>query len=198
MDEAIARAKRSLRQEMAAKRSCVDAEFRAAAGAAIAASIFALPEFEAASRVVAYVARPDEAPLDAVLHRVLNGGRCLLVPRIEAERLAFVAVEDLTTLQPNAFGVCEPSHGRPSSVLERGDLILVPGLAFDRSGARLGRGGGHYDRSLPPDLAVFGVAYSFQLVEVVPAAPFDRKTEGVVTELGVIRVGVRDHAGDAG
>ncbi len=76
--------------------------------------------------------------------------------------------------------------------LAAGDLLLAPGLAFDRSGGRLGRGAGYYDRALEAaaalELTVFGLAYSFQVVKRVPQEPHDRRMAGVITEEGCYRV----------
>ncbi len=79
----------------------------------------------------------------------------------------------------------------------------MPGVAFDRRGRRLGRGGGHYDRVFPPATAaplLLGVAFSFQLVDAVPVGPADRRVDGIVTELGIVRTAIppRDPTRDSG
>ncbi len=87
------------------------------------------------------------------------------------------------------FGAMEPSSGR---VLDPGelDLVVVPGVAFDRSCNRVGYGGGFYDRLLGrmrQDTAAVAVAFALQVVPEVPSGPIDRRVDAVVTELDVIR-----------
>jgi len=163
---------------------------RRVAGAAIAEAILALDGFERADRIAAYVALDEEVPTDTILDAVFSSGRVLLLPRMVERGLEFAAVGDLAQLRRGRWGVLEPSSICAASPLVPGDLVFVPGLAFDRRGRRLGRGGGHYDRALAAlDVQPFcvGLAYSFQLVASVPAGRFDCSVDGVVTEAGFIR-----------
>jgi 5-formyltetrahydrofolate cyclo-ligase len=183
-------AKRSLRSEATALRRALPAEARERAAAAIAEHVRSLSEYARAPRVAAYAALPDEVPCDALVREVLASGRVLLLPRLAGEVLQFVAVSDLAALRAGRFGVAEPSATDRGEPLAADDLVLVPGVAFDARGGRLGRGSGFYDRSLPRGAGapvVFGVAFACQLVEAVPMAPHDRRVDGVVTERGVLR-----------
>jgi len=188
---------------MRVQRRSLSRDERASAGAAVARIACAVPEFQRANRVAVYVALEDEMPTRAILGAVLASGRVLLLPRLVAAGLEFAAVEDLALLRPGGFGVMEPVA--PSAKLDLGpsDLVFVPGVAFDRRGGRLGRGGGHYDRAFPPARAapvLIGLAFSFQLVDVVPMGPSDRRVEGVVTEAGIagISSSSRDPSRDSG
>lgn len=94
-------------------------------------------------------------------------------------------------LRRGRFGVLEPPAGavvRPQA----GDVVVVPGVAFDRDGGRLGRGRGYYDRAFPVGAEeaprLVGFAYSVQLVERVPCDSRDRRMDAIVTEDGVHRV----------
>lgn len=181
---------------MRTRRQSLSPDERRGAGAAIAQVVFALPEFERAARVAAYVALEDEVPTAAILDAVLARGHSLLLPRIVENALEFARVADLTTLRPGQWGVLEAPDSCAASTLAPDDLVLVPGVAFDRSGRRLGRGGGHYDRVFAaletPPFRV-GLAFSFQLVEVVPAGRGDRSVDGVATESGFLRAAPRPH-----
>jgi 5-formyltetrahydrofolate cyclo-ligase len=162
-----------------------------------------VPEFQRANRVAAYVALEDEMPTRAILDAVLASGRVLLLPRVVAAGLEFAAIEELASLRRGGFGVLEPLASAAALELVPSDLVFVPGVAFDRCGGRLGRGGGHYDRAFPPTLAaplLFGLAFSLQLVEVVPMGPADRRVEGVVSEVGIARISAspRDPSRDSG
>ena len=199
----IDEAKRRLRREMQALRREVGEAARAAAGDAVAERVLASPEFDAARRVALYVALPDELPTDRLLHAVLDSGRALLLPRARADgRLDFARVVDLHGLVRGRFGALEPPPDAPVARLAAADLVLGPGVAFDRRGGRLGRGLGAYDRSLPVGSAAavwFGLGFAFQLVEAVPETDHDRRVDAVATELELVRTRApRDRAGDPG
>jgi 5-formyltetrahydrofolate cyclo-ligase len=96
-------------------------------------------------------------------------------------------VADWNELVPGAFGVLCPATPPTAGRLSRDDVVLVPGIAFDRNGWRLGRGGGHYDRAFPlsnDDPWLVGVAYTFQWIADVPHDSRDRRVDAIVTEHG--------------
>lgn len=176
---------------MSAQRRAMSQDERVSIGAAVARIACALPEFQRATRVAAYVALEDEIPTRAILDAVLASGRVLLLPRVVAARLEFAAVEDLALLRRGSFGVLEPIASSAALRLTSSDLAFVPGVAFDRLGGRLGRGGGHYDRAFPAAFIapiLIGLASSFQLVEAVPMAPTDRRVAAIVSEAGIMRI----------
>lgn len=148
-------------------------------------------EFGRADRVALYAALPDEVPTERLQRAALESGRSVLLPRATTfGRLEFASIGEPAALIEGSLGALEPSPSRPAVTLRRDDLVLVPGVAFDRVGRRLGRGGGWYDRSLPAELPnVFGIGFAFQLVEAVPATARDRRVAGVYTEAGFWRVG---------
>ncbi len=176
---------------------------RIAASAAIAQVVLGLPEFQQAERVAAYVALADEVSTDAILDAVLAGDRTLLLPRVVGSGLDFAVIEDRAQLQRGPWGGFEPLESLGACSLDGGDLVLVPGLAFDRGGRRLGRGGGHYDRAFADGLIQpfrVGIAFSYQLVASVPVGRLDRPVHAVATEAGFVRAAPqpRDRAGDPG
>lgn len=201
MPDSLAEAKRRLRLEAAARRRALPAESREAASSAIERHLLAMPELARAARVIGYWALPDEASITGVLRAVLAERRPLLLPRIEASgELAFARVRDLGALAIGRHGILEPRDGAPEAPGSR-DLVLVPGVAFDAVGGRIGRGAGFYDRALPTGSDAprsFGVGFRCQLVECVPMESHDRFLDGVVTEDGVIRVAPRDRLRDPG
>lgn len=146
------------------------------------------------------MALADEVPLDDLLDSLGAAGR-LLLPRVRGRDLVFSAVRDLGTLRRSRLGVLEPSEAEPALSLGPRDVILVPGVAFDTAGARLGRGMGFYDRALAlhgeRPFAV-GVAFAFQVVERVPVLAHDRSVDAVVTERVLHRRCARDRVADPG
>jgi 5-formyltetrahydrofolate cyclo-ligase len=188
---AIAAAKQRLRREIGALRRAVAPSRRRLAGEAVARHVLAFPGLRAAGRVALYAGLPDEVPTAPLLRALLERGHAVLLPRVgDSERLEFAFVPDESALVLGRFGALEPPPGARAVPLRAGDLVLVPGVAFDRSGSRLGRGGGWYDRSLPDDVRdLFGVAFELQLVAHVPVTTADRRVRGVFTEHGLHQFG---------
>lgn len=139
-------------------------------------------------RIGLYAAVRSEVETEGLFHR-LRARRCqLFYPRcrLSGRLLDFVPVADPGELQPGAFEIPEPA-GEPVD-LDRLDLVVVPGLAFDRRGARLGYGQGYYDRTL----AAFGggrvgLAFGAQILEKLPVDIHDQPMDAVITEDGVLR-----------
>ncbi len=193
----IAAEKERLRREIGALRRRIDPARRTLAGDAVARHVLAWPGLRPARRVALYAALPDELPTDRLMGALLARGHALLLPRAaDSERLEFAAVSERSLLAPGVFGVLEPPPEAPATPLREDDLVLLPGVAFDRWGARLGRGGGWYDRSLPPGVRdLFGLAFEAQLLERVPVTATDRRVRGVFTERGLRCCRARDASG---
>jgi|HubBroStandDraft_6_1064221.scaffolds.fasta_scaffold257509_2 5-formyltetrahydrofolate cyclo-ligase len=183
---------------MGERRAGLPAAERAARSNAAAARLLALPELaDLAGRTIAgYVAVKGELdPASALAQVAARGGRVAL-PRIcaEAPRLRFHEIEAgaVPPAPTGPFGLCEPDAARPEVSMGRLDFVIVPGLAFDAQGGRLGFGGGYYDGALATARgagrpALIGLAYDFQIVDACPVGPGDRPVDLVVTEARVLR-----------
>lgn len=159
------------------------AEERRAASRRIFARVAASPEFAAARCVGLFCSLPDE-PDTAEALAAWSRRKRVVVPRVEGEELRFYDY-DPATLVRGAFGIAEPGVEarlcRPDEI----DLLIVPGVAFARSGARLGRGKGFYDRYLsqPGVRAVcIGVCHACRLVDTLPVDPHDVAMQRVVSD----------------
>lgn len=159
------------------------AEERCAASRRIFARVAASPEFAAARCVGLFCSLPDE-PDTAEALTAWSRLKRVVVPRVEGEEMRFYDY-DPATLVRGAFGIVEPGPEarlcRPGEI----DLLVVPGVAFARSGARLGRGRGFYDRYLsqPEVRAVrIGVCYARRLVDELPVEPHDVTMQRVVSD----------------
>lgn len=184
----VAEAKRALRREARERRRAIPVEARLAAGRAVGDRLLALPELRAAPRVALYAATAEELPTRSVFEALGAHGCRRLLPRIRGDALEFAIVEAWSELRPGRFGVLAPTADRPAERPGPGDVVLLPGLAFDRSGRRLGRGGGYYDRTFPvagPFLV--GLAFHVQLVDCVPCDSRDRRVDAIVTERELCR-----------
>ncbi len=153
--------------------------------------LLATPLYLAAAEIVLYAPFDREVDTALVAADVLRSGRRLSYPIIDRRhrRLKFGAVTGLDQLRPGAFGILEPPATRAREAHELdAALICVPGLAFTPAGARLGRGGGYYDRliaALPARTVTAGLGYSFQLLDRLPQEINDRRLDLIVTESAV-------------
>ncbi|MDP8928984.1 MAG: 5-formyltetrahydrofolate cyclo-ligase [Actinomycetota bacterium] len=184
----LVNAKRALRTMMRERRRALSSEQRTQASAAAADHLLTLPELWTARTVALYAALPDEADPAVAVPRLLARGVQPVFPRVADDELEFVAVVGSAGLVPGFRGVREPSG---ESILPDGiDVVVVPGVAFDASGGRLGQGGGHYDRllaRLPAATVRVGFCLALQLVPSVPRGPRDLSVDVLVTEEGTVR-----------
>ncbi len=186
--------KRRLRGEMASQRRCVDPAHALEAGRAVARYLLAELSVQTAARVALYAALPDELPSRPLFEGLVKAGVQVLLPRIAGDRaLVFCSVEHWSDLRVSGrLRILEPPEGSPRVRPVQGDVVMVPGVAFDADGWRLGRGAGYYDRAFPPEAdappLLFGLAYAFQVVPSLPHGSHDRRMDAIVTERGVVRV----------
>lgn len=177
-----------LRARARAARRDVGPAALVAAGAAVADRVW--PLLQEAPVVLTYAALPEELPLDPLIQRLLADGRTVGLPRVTGPGvLALHVVTDLDDLVPGAFGVREPTQDSQTLAPDAVAAVLVPGVAFDRDGGRLGYGGGYYDRLLPRlgGAVRIGVCLEAQLVPAVAVEAHDQRVDAVVTEAGVYR-----------
>ena len=155
---------------------------------AIRRKVFRLTAFRRARTVCCYVALPYEVQTWRMIETMLSRGKRVVVPVTQprTKRLHLSEVRDpASELTPGPFGVLEPLAGVRRSVRVRDlDVVLVPGLAFDRRGYRLGHGQGYFDRFLarvPKTTRTVGLAFRFQLLDCLPTAPHDHAVQTVLT-----------------
>jgi len=179
--------KHRLRQGMSRLRGDVSAEESARAGQAAARALIDLELVRRAARIALYAALPYELPTRTLFDAVVEQTGVAFMPRTaDPLGLDFFAVERWEDLRPGAFGVLEPSEeGTPVRLLP-GDLVVVPGVAFDEDGYRLGHGKGYYDRAFAAELGdaptLVGFGYEFQIVGAVPHDDRDRMMDAIVTD----------------
>ncbi len=172
---------------------------RAAASRDVIQRIAALPEWEAAAVVSAFVGVGSEVETVPLIERALAAGKRVAVPWVSGRELRLFDLRDLRDLAPAPFGLLEPARelrADPSRLIEAAavDLFVVPGLAFDRAGGRLGHGRGYYDGLLAgarPAAFFVAAAFECQLVEAVPMETRDVAVHAIATERALHRVAGR-------
>ncbi len=167
--------------------TCDEAEL---AAGHVAGWLSRAPEYEDCRRLAVYAELPDELPMAQIVARAKLVGKKLIWPRtVGRGGLVFARVGRVEDLCRGRYGVREPREDAPVEALGPDVLVLVPGIAFDIHGGRLGRGGGLWDRTLqdPRGAAIFGVGYELQVVERVPQESHDRTMDALLTESGIRR-----------
>ena len=147
--------------------------------------------FADAQRIGFYLAVNGEADPGLLLKQALTRKTHCYLPRLQDEHMQFHAFAETDALLANRYGIPEPAAASPAIATQDLDLILLPLVAFDDRGTRLGMGGGFYDRTLAfclqearPKPHLVGVAYGFQEVERLERQVWDVPLEGVITEAG--------------
>lgn len=147
---------------------------------------FAIKEVKAAKTILFYVAFDGEVETAGMIKRAYIQGKHVAIPTILKEKKMIVPtlINNTEELESGPYGIKHPQHN-PSRWLkaEDLDLVVVPGVAFDKKYHRLGRGAGYYDRflaNLPKDVPTVGLAFDFQLVDVLPHQDHDIPVSRVV------------------
>ena len=188
-------AKTALRARLLTARSQLTAEERASAAKALLVLALELPELVRARTVAAYVSVGPEPGTRELIEELRRRGVRVLLPVLMADNdLDWAVYQGPESLVRAGRGLLEPSGPRlgPHAVVEA-DTVLLPGLAVDRHGLRLGRGGGSYDRVLArldragSTAALVVLLYANELLDRVPADPHDRHVTAAVTPEGVTR-----------
>ncbi len=145
-----------------------------------------------AETIMAYLALPEEVSADDLIQVAMDAGKTVCVP-VLSEMPGVMHAVRLLSLQdviPGKLGIREPANSSETISPERIDMVVVPGAAFDRSGARLGVGGGYYDRFLALTAAIrIGICADEYIMEEIPMEEHDQHVDYVVTEKRCYRSG---------
>lgn len=155
------------------------------AGESILNRLRSLPAFVQTSTLCTHVGFNNEVPTIPIIRDALKTGRKVFVPIVVAvdDRLRWSRLRAIEHLAPGRFGVPElaPEH-RDIAEPPDDSVTIVPGMAFTKQGARLGRGGGYFDRFLATYAGVsIGLAYNWQIIDTIPEEPHDMRVDYVVT-----------------
>jgi len=178
-------AKVSLRQQVRERLKLMTKQQREAASLQICSRLRQQEIWNSASAILLFAPLPAEPDIWRLLDEALLAGKTVALPRFSAQTQSYSAclVQHLEAdLQSGQFGIREPGVSCPEFPLNRLDLVLVPGVAFQSDGCRLGRGRGFYDRLLAAARGTkCGVAFDEQIVEAIPVGPLDVRLNCIIT-----------------
>ena len=192
--------KQNLRAILSEARCSLSAAYIGALSTLVQQRVLSSQAYLAATKIVLYAPLTGEVETALIAADALRSHRRLYYPIVDQKnrRIRLGAVSDLSELALGAFGILEPAA---AGALEAGELgaalVCVPGVAFTPAAARLGRGGGYYDRllaALSAEAVTAGLGYSFQLIDRLPEQLHDRRLDLVVTESAVYATSVAPHA----
>lgn len=184
--------KAGLRKTILAARSLLSPDQVKESSRRIAKRLKELEPLQSARVVMAYSSIRNEVDLWPYLEGLLEQGKTVLLPRVEGETLAAVQFEGRERCLTSSFGISEPCGSKHP--LEKIEAVLVPGVAFDGKGHRLGYGRGFYDRflqKLSPSVFLCGIAYEFQIVDSVFPEESDIPMHWIVSEKSEVAVDMR-------
>jgi 5-formyltetrahydrofolate cyclo-ligase len=181
--------KAHLREQIRALLASLSADLWKDASSALCTRLASEPTLRAAQHILVYAPMKAEIDITPFIRHALSIGKSIYAPRIEGELLAARRVHSWDTdLEPSPLGVRHPTLACPLLDCPL-DVVIVPGLAFDAAGSRLGRGGGFYDRFLENSHAkAVGVCLDEQIVPRVPADELDMRVSLVVSPARTLRV----------
>lgn len=167
---AIRERKRAMTEEEIVKRSN-----------ALAEKFYNSPAYQAANTIYGYLPYNQEVRTVPMLQRALDEGKRVAVPKVYGEEMRFIYLEDLTQVSKGYAGIPEPIADAPVAEDQQA-LVLMPGLAFDPQGHRIGYGGGFYDRFLAqePHHPTLALCYEFQMQAHLDTEEFDIPVDTVL------------------
>lgn len=151
--------------------------------------LFLLPEFREASAVLFFASFRSEISTLPMIRHALEAGKRVILPKVKGNELALFEITDFDSdTAAGAWGIPEPLEANPVTIGDV-DLLIVPGLAFDESGNRLGYGAGFYDRMLPSyKKKTVALAFELQMVPKIPVSPHDIPIQKIVTEKRIVAI----------
>ena len=177
--------KKKIRKEILALRRAMPIDLLEEKSRKIAEKVKSHPAYQQADTVLAYIDSKGEVQTKAIIEDAWAKGKKVAVPKVHGDIMEFYLISSYEQLEAGAFGILEPMESCEvvTNVPEKA-VVLMPGVAFDRNGNRIGYGKGYYDKyfSKYPESYKIALAFSMQIVDKIPADEFDIKADCVIIE----------------
>ena len=166
--------KQELRAAIKAQKRAMTPERIESASKCLKEQFLATDAYRNAKTIYGYLPYNQEVRTLPILEQALRDGKRVAVPKVYGDTMHFLYLTDLSAIAPGAYGIPEPIADEPIA-RDPQALVLMPGLAFDKAGNRMGYGGGFYDKFLAsePEHPTVALCYSFQMVEHIPSESYD-------------------------
>ena len=173
--------KQELRKAIRARKRAMTGEKIHTRSAALCRKFLQTEEYRRARTLYGYLPYNQEVRTEAILEQAMADGKKVAVPKVYGDEMKFIYLEDLTQVEKGYSGIPEPIADHPVAEDESA-LVLMPGLAFDPQGHRIGYGGGFYDKFLSrePNHPTVALCYEFQVVEKLETEEFDIPVDTVI------------------
>lgn len=157
----------------------------------ITKNISSMPIWEKSSKLFLYISFKNEVDTTSLIKEAINQGKEVYAPLIKGKTMSFFRIDNLNKdkLIKSSFGILEPPKGLPEFFPDKNSIMIIPGVAFSKTGERLGRGGGYYDKYLEKynNMIKIAVTFNVQICESIPTNDWDKKVDFVVTEDKIYR-----------
>ncbi len=177
--------KKELRRQLIEKRNGISQDIRKEKSRKITEKLLKNPALKKADTVFVYVSFGSEVDTHILIHELFRLGKRVGVPlcNTQSHTMTVYEIKDFSQLKEGHYGILEPDEGLKEIPKDEIRLIIVPGVAFDKEGYRMGYGGGYYDRFLDDfDGYTIGIAFSECIEDELPKGEFDRKVSEVIKE----------------
>ncbi len=184
--------KEDIRNYILSKREICDSETRIKWDNNIFDKVINSEFYKKASIIFIFVSFKNEVNTHQIINRSISDGKIICVPKIQSKEkgIEIFRINSLAEVKPGYYGILEPLERCPEVDSKSIDLILMPGVAFDRHGGRVGYGAGFYDRFLSKiniEIDKVALSYNFQLLNNVPMNKLDVFIDGIITEEEIIQ-----------
>jgi 5-formyltetrahydrofolate cyclo-ligase len=183
--------KRGIREKILSRRDKEPEDIRRKKSQRIRERLFSLKEFKKAHIILFYYSKGSEVGTREMMEKSLREGKRVLLPKVRGREIYLGEITDLgKDVEKGSFGVLEPKETSKKTTPKGIDLVILPGIAFDLKGERIGYGKGYYDRflkRLPKRVSLVALAYNFQVVNNFSGKRHDRRVWKIITETRIMQ-----------
>ncbi|MDO5715364.1 MAG: 5-formyltetrahydrofolate cyclo-ligase [Tissierellia bacterium] len=173
--------KREFREQFMGKRKSLSPEIRREKDQLIFQRLIDSFLYQENKNIFIFVSSFDEVNTHPMIEQALKDGKKVSVPKVMGKEMVAIEIKSLSELSPGTMGILEPTNEQE---MEKIDLCVTPGLAFDKKGYRIGYGGGYYDKFIGKhqEMITLGIGYDLQWTEEVPHEAYDRPLDYFLSE----------------
>ncbi len=188
--------KRRIREKILSRRDKEPEDLRRKKSQRIKEKLFSLKEFKKAHTILFYYSKGSEVGTREMMEEALWEGKRVLLPKVRRREIYLGEIKDLERdVEKGSFGILEPKKTSKKTTTKEINLVILPGIAFNLKGKRIGYGKGYYDRflkRLSKKVSLVALAYDFQIVNSLPVKRHDRSVGKIITETRIIDVKLRE------